>query len=106
METITAARTAPHRPAGVACVESWGSMSVSFSQGQVIEGRYQLLSRLGSGGVGSVWLPKDHTLKITVSVKVLRSAVNKRTEMLALFEREAELSARMMSPNIVRVLAR
>ncbi len=81
-------------------------MSVSFSQGQVIEGRYQLLSRLGAGGVGSVWLAKDHTRKITVAVKVLRSAVKNRTEMLGLFEQEAELSARMMSPNIVRVLAR
>ena len=78
----------------------------SFFKGRVIEDRYELVSKLGEGGAGTVWLAEDRSLKITVAVKVLRRELSARKEMQVQFEREAHLSARMMSPNIVRVLAR
>jgi serine/threonine protein kinase len=78
----------------------------AFFQGRVVEDRYELVSCLGEGGAGSVWLAKDLERRITVAVKVLKPELSKRKEMLAQFEREAELSARMMSPNIVKVFAR
>jgi serine/threonine-protein kinase len=81
-------------------------LTQSFSAGKVIEDRYELVSRLGEGGAGHVWLAKDQERRITVAVKVLRPELSKRKEMLEQFQREAELSARMMSPNIVKVFAR
>jgi serine/threonine-protein kinase len=81
-------------------------VSASLSQGRVIEERYKLLSRLGEGSAGTVWLAEDLALHITVAVKVLRPELSLRKAMLEQFDREAELSARMLSPNIVRVLAR
>jgi serine/threonine-protein kinase len=53
-----------------------------------------------------VWLARDRELGITVAVKVLHKNLHRCEVVLAKFAREAELSARMMSPNIVRVLAR
>ncbi len=81
-------------------------MTPTFFQGKVIEDRYELVSCLGEGGAGSVWLAKDLERRITVAVKVLRPELSKRKEMLQQFQSEAELSARMMSPNIVKVFAR
>ncbi len=81
-------------------------MTPTFFQGKVVEDRYELVSCLGEGGAGTVWLAKDLERRITVAVKVLRPELSKRKEMLQQFKSEAELSARMMSPNIVKVFAR
>jgi serine/threonine-protein kinase len=81
-------------------------VSASLAQGRVIEERYKIVSRLGEGGAGTVWLAEDLDLRINVAVKVLRPELSMRKAVLEQFDREAELSSRMLSPNIVRVLAR
>jgi serine/threonine protein kinase len=75
-------------------------------KGRLLEDRYELLSCIGEGGAGAVWVAEDRTLRITVAVKVMRPELSKRKAMQEKFEQEAELSARMMSPNIVRVFTR
>jgi serine/threonine-protein kinase len=80
-------------------------VGASLAQGRVIEERYKLVSRLGEGSAGTVWLAEDLDLRINVAVKVLRPELSLRKAVLEQFDREAELSARMLSPNIVRVLA-
>ena len=76
------------------------------SAGRLLDGRYELASQVGEGAAGTVWLARDRSLGITVAVKVLRSELARSSVAVAKFVREAELSARMMSPNIVRVLGR
>ncbi len=80
-------------------------MGSLFSLGAVLEGRFHLISTLGEGSMGAVWLARDNKLGIDVAVKVMRSALSPDPARRAAFEREAELCARMLSPHIVRVLS-
>jgi serine/threonine-protein kinase len=80
-------------------------MSGFFHSGAVLEGRFKLGSALGEGAMGTVWLAKDLHLGIDVAVKVMQSALRAEEGRREMFEREAELCARMLSPHIVRVLS-
>jgi serine/threonine-protein kinase len=76
------------------------------SEGDVLEDRYRLVRILGQGAAGTVWLAHDTTRGIDVAVKILRATLAKNRRMMKRFNREAELGERMMSPHIVKVLAR
>lgn len=79
-------------------------MEVSYS-GQVIANRFEVSASIGEGACGTVWMAHDRVLGIHVAVKVLRDAMRRDPKRLAAFEREALVCLRMLSPNIVRVLA-
>jgi len=74
--------------------------------GDLVAERYRLTKRLGEGAAGEVWLARDTRLEIDVAVKLLRAAHTARAAILASFAREADLSERMLSPNVVKVLGR
>ena len=76
------------------------------SAGRLLDGRYELASQVGEGAAGTVWLARDRNLGITVAVKILRDELARSAAAVSKFVREAELTTRMMSPNIVRVLGR
>ena len=57
-------------------------------------GPYELISRLGSGGMGEVWKARDLRLDRTVAVKVSKE------EFSARFRREALAIARLNHPNV------
>jgi serine/threonine-protein kinase len=73
--------------------------------GDVVDGRYLLVRRTGSGAAGTVWVANDLHRGIDVALKLLRAAHIGKDDIDASFAREAELSARMLSPHIVKVLA-
>ncbi len=62
--------------------------------------RYELLRRLGSGGMGTVYLAEDSKLKRQVALKVLRCAPAEGKERLL---HEAQALARLSHPNVVHV---
>src|SRR6476659_4968658 len=66
-------------------------------------GVYEILSLLGSGGMGEVYRATDTTLKRQVAIKVLPAAVAGDTERLARFQREAEVLAALNHPNIAHI---
>jgi len=68
-----------------------------------IEG-YRLLSRLGSGAMGSVYKALHIKLDILVALKVLRVELSKSKTQVERLKREAQLAARLNHPNIVRSL--
>ena len=68
-----------------------------------IEG-YRLLSRLGSGAMGSVYKALHTKLDILVALKVLRVELAKSKTQVERLKREAQLAARLNHPNIVRSL--
>jgi serine/threonine-protein kinase len=64
---------------------------------------YDVLSKLGSGTFGSVWLVRDLSLEREVALKMLHRRVSEREENVARFTREARLAARLQHPAIVPV---
>jgi serine/threonine protein kinase len=67
-----------------------------------ILGKYRLLRLLGTGGMSSVYLAEHTTLHSKVAIKVLPVKRVDQTSYLARFEREAQQSARLNHPNIIR----
>jgi len=70
--------------------------------GDVIGGRFALLSPVGSGGMGTVFRATDRSTGEPVAVKVLRAVDATQTRR---FEREAELLRDLVHPGIVRYVA-
>ena len=66
-------------------------------------GPYQIVGRLGAGGMGEVYRARDPRLDRSVAVKVLTSSRGSTPEELERFEREARAIARVSHPNICTV---
>ncbi len=79
-------------------------MADDLAAGDVIEDRYVLARRLGEGAAGAVWLARDRRLKVDVALKLLRPEVVQIAGMLERFAQESDVSSRMLSPNVVKVL--
>jgi len=69
----------------------------------VLGGRYELMDRLGSGGMSNVYRSKDQILERTVAVKVLAEHLSDDDRFVARFRREALAVAKLIHPNIVQV---
>lgn len=65
--------------------------------------RYELLQKIGEGGMAVVYKAKDHVLNRFVAIKILKSEFNKDDEFVAKFKREASASASLSHNNIVHV---
>ncbi|MCH8267337.1 MAG: serine/threonine-protein kinase [Acidobacteria bacterium] len=66
-------------------------------------GTYEILSHIGSGGMGDVYRARDTKLRREVAIKVLPDAFAQNPERLARFEREAHLLAALNHPNIATI---
>ena len=71
---------------------------------RVIAYRYELLSRLGQGGMADVWDARDAVTGARVAVKLLRDFSEGRRTSLARFRREAEALARLDHAHVVQIL--
>ena len=75
-------------------------------EGSVVDGRYNVLSRLGAGGMADVWLADDTHLQRRVALKVLHGRFAQDREFVERFRREAEHAAGLQHPNVVAVFDR
>ncbi|MCB1009659.1 MAG: serine/threonine protein kinase, partial [Acidobacteria bacterium] len=66
-------------------------------------GPYEVVAKLGEGGMGEVYRATDTKLKREVALKVLPPAFTEDAERLARFEREAQLLAQLHHPNIASI---
>ena len=74
-------------------------------QTALLEGKWRLESKLGEGGMGSVYLAHDLTLDRKVAIKLLGKQFINDAEIVARFEREGRLTASLEHPNIVPIYA-
>ncbi len=72
----------------------------------IIDGRYRVISRLGSGGMADVYLAHDQLLGRQVAVKVLHHHFAEDQEFVERFRREASSAAGLSHPNIVAIFDR
>jgi serine/threonine protein kinase len=70
----------------------------------VLSGRYRLESKLGSGGMSTVYLALDEVLDRPVAVKLLHREISEEADQLERFRREARAAARLSHPNLVSVI--
>ncbi len=70
---------------------------------RTIAERYELESRLGTGGMGTVWKAKDRLLDRTVAIKLLHDDLSADVESMQRFKREARAAARLSHPSVVTV---
>ena len=70
----------------------------------MLSGRYRLESKLGSGGMSTVYLARDETLQRWVAVKVMHREISDQPDQLERFRREARAVAQLSHPNVVAVI--
>ena len=74
--------------------------------GTVIDGRYKVLQRLGSGGMADVFLAEDDQLGRKVALKLLHRRFSEDPGFVERFRREAQSAAGLQHPNVVSVYDR
>jgi len=76
------------------------------AEGAVVDGRYRIVQKIGSGGMADVWLADDTHLQRRVALKVLHARFAQDKEFIERFRREAEAAAGLQHPNVVAVFDR
>lgn len=74
-----------------------------LKSGMMIGERYEIISRIGTGGMADVYKAKDSKLNRFVAVKVMKSEFREDKTFITKFRREAQAAAGLANPNIVNV---
>ncbi|MBO6133142.1 MAG: protein kinase [Lachnospiraceae bacterium] len=72
-------------------------------EGMMLSERYEIISKIGAGGMSDVYKAHDHKLNRYVAVKILKAEYSENTNFVAKFRTEAQSAAGLMHPNIVNV---
>jgi tRNA A-37 threonylcarbamoyl transferase component Bud32 len=85
--------------------QAFGTKATLSSPKGVVAGRYEILSQLGTGTTGTVFLARDTHLDLRVALKVLHPylATSARSDARQRFFREAQLAASLRHPGVVAV---
>jgi serine/threonine protein kinase len=98
---VTEANTPESRTSRTKETHSWSAPEIAIEPGRAL-GRYIVLSRLGAGGMGVVFLAYDPTLDRKVALKLLRTSDSDARARERLL-REAKAMARLAHPNVATV---
>ena len=71
--------------------------------GMMLGDRYEILEKIGTGGMSDVYKAKDHKLNRFIAVKVLKQEFSENNNFVNKFRTEAQAAAGLMHPNIVNV---
>lgn len=74
-----------------------------IKEGVIIGERYEIMSRVGTGGMADVYKGRDHKLNRYVAVKVLKPEFREDELFVKKFQSEAQAAAGLLHPNVVNV---
>ena len=72
--------------------------------GQVLEGRYRIVKKLGEGGMSFVYLAHDVSSDTRYAIKILSPALSQDANAMARLRREASLGMRLEHPNVCHIV--
>ncbi len=70
---------------------------------RILAGRYELLEKIGEGGMAVVFKSRDRLLNRLVAIKILRPEYTKDSLFIESFKNESQLAASIVHPNIVNI---
>ena len=79
------------------------NMNTNVESGIMLANRYEILDKIGAGGMSDVFLAKDHSLGREVAVKILKQEFAEDRTFVAKFRAEAQAAAGLEHPNIVSI---
>jgi len=71
--------------------------------GSVIADRFEVLAKIGQGGMGTVYRAFQRSVQREVAIKVIKPQLSRDSRVLQHFEREAQLASKLSQPNTVSV---
>ncbi len=74
-----------------------------LENGMFLIDRYEILSKVGAGGMSDVYKAKDHILGRTVAIKVMKAEFSEDVNFVTKFRSEAQSAAGLEHPNIVNI---
>ena len=74
-----------------------------IKDGMIVGERYEIVSKVGAGGMADVYKAKDHKLNRFVAMKVLKQEFREDTNFIKKFKTEAQSAAGLTHPNVVNV---
>ena len=72
--------------------------------GQTLEGRYEIVRKIGEGGMSFVYLARDILTGARSAIKVLSASLSRDANAMARLKREASLGMRLADPNICHIV--
>ncbi len=106
VEGLLASDSGQERPFAALASElaaGWATESASDDLLGRTLGRYRILSRLGSGGMGEVFLAQDTMLQRKTALKLLPRQFTRDADRLRRFEQEARAASALNHPNIITI---
>ena len=70
---------------------------------KVLAGRYELIEKIGEGGMAVVFKARDRLLGRMVAIKILRPEYTNDPMFVESFRRESQIAANLVHPNIVNI---
>lgn len=71
--------------------------------GRTIDGRWEIIKKIGAGGMGSVYLANQLNIERKVAIKTMHKGLDRGTEYIERFLREANVASQVSHPNMVSI---